>query len=93
MTSLRSSQASGINLCNDDDGLGDIDPENATFLIPSVKMGDSKQRAFLKEIGITGKDIELMTLDTEEDMMTLKNALRLRFPVLMSSIIKVLLFR
>lgn len=38
-------------------------------------------------------DIELLSLKTEDDMLILKNALRLRFPVLMATIVKILLFR
>ena len=45
VTSLRSSQASGINLKGEESvGYGDIDTNNQTFKIPNVKMADSKQR-------------------------------------------------
>lgn len=32
-------------------------------------MNDSNQEAFLKQIGISGIDIELLQLNTEEDML------------------------
>jgi hypothetical protein len=66
VTSLRSSQASAVNLKGDDsDGLGDIDPEKQAFKIPHVRMADSRQRSFLQTIGLTGKDIEDLRLETE----------------------------
>ena len=49
--------------------------------------------AYLRERGITGQDLELMTLEEEEDVQRLKTMFRLQFPALMSNIAKILLFR
>lgn len=54
---------------------------------------DKNQEAFLEEIGLTGEDIEMCELETEEDIQKLKNSLRLRFPVFISNIIKILLYK
>lgn len=59
VTDVHESQTSAVNLVNDD-SLGDLDLADMTFTMPFVKMSDFKQQAFLKQIGITGKDIELV---------------------------------
>jgi len=62
-------------------------------LPPSIKMNDAKNEAFLKQIGVSGLDIELMDICNEEDMQQLKKGFRLRFPVFMANILKILLYR
>ena len=47
----------------------------------------------MRQIGLTGLDIEFVAIETEDDIKELKNSMRLRFPVLMATIIKILLFR
>jgi hypothetical protein len=47
----------------------------------------------LKQIGVTGSDIEMVSIQTDDDIKQLKDSLRLRFPVLMATIIKILLYR
>ena len=54
-------------------------------------MSDENHQAYLRERGITGRDIEVMVLETDEQAQKLKNAFRLFFPCLMANIIKVLL--
>ena len=57
-------------------------------------MNEDKNEAFWlvnQEIG--GLDIEETVIDTEEDVLRLKRGLRLRFPLFMANIIKILLFR
>ncbi len=47
----------------------------------------------MKQIGVTGSDIEMVSIQTDDDIKQLKDSLRLRFPVLMATIIKILLYR
>ena len=42
------------------------------IMAPTVKMNDSNHEAFLRQIGLTGKDVELFNLETEEQMLQLK---------------------
>ena len=46
-----------------------------------------EQHAYMDYIGVTGRVVELMTMETDEDMLKLKNNFRLNFPVLMSTIL------
>jgi hypothetical protein len=70
-----------------------MDAGDYKFALPKFKMADDKQQAYLKVKNITGLDVELCSLETDEDILTLKNSFRLRFPVLMATIAKILLFR
>ena len=42
--------------------------------------------------GVTGLDIETIEIETEEEMERLKKNFRLNFPMLMTNILKILLF-
>lgn len=91
VSSLHDSQQSQINQDLDDSNV--MDDEDVGFKIPTVQMRDPRQEHWLRRTNISGKSIELVELKTEEDMRTLKNSMRLRFPVLMATIIKILLYR
>lgn len=56
-------------------------------------MNDENNEDYLRQRGITGLDVEMMKLETEEDADRLCNAFRLYFPVFMASIVKILLFK
>lgn len=56
-------------------------------------MSNRQFEAYLVHQDISGLDIENTILETDEDYETLKQALRLRFPVFCSNIVKILLFR
>lgn len=56
-------------------------------------MSTREFEAYLVQQDISGLDVEKATLETDEDYETLKQALRLRFPVFCSNIVKILLFR
>jgi hypothetical protein len=47
----------------------------------------------LEECNVRGLDLEMVSLETEEDMRILKNAFRLRFPCFMANVVKILLYR
>ena len=49
-------------------------------------------KEYLVSQKVTGLDIETFEIETDEDMARLKANFRLNFPVLMSNILKVLLF-
>ena len=70
-----------------------MEDEDVGFKIPSVEFRDKRLEHWLRRIGISGKTVELVEIKTPEDMVTLKNSMRLRFPVLMATIIKILLYR
>jgi len=50
-----------------------------------VVLSDQNFEYFLEQIGITGYDVEMLELNTQEDMKNLKASLRLRFPVFMAN--------
>ena len=57
-------------------------------------MNDNENEwTYLRERGITGRDIENMEIETDEQMVVLKTQLRLQFPLLMANIVKVMLFK
>ena len=56
------------------------------------RRGAKVQKRYAETVGVTGKDIELIEIETDEQMVKLKTQFRLHFPVLMSNILKVLLF-
>ena len=70
-----------------------MEDEDVGFKIPSVEFRDKRLEHWLRRIGISGKTVELVEIKTPEDMVTLKKSMRLRFPVLMATIIKILLYR
>ena len=57
-------------------------------------MNDDKREAdWLVHQKIDGLDIEETAMATEEDVLRLKRGLRLRFPLFMANIVKILLYR
>ena len=51
-----------------------------------------KQEDYMEQIGVSGQIVELVEL-TDENMVTLKQIFRLNFPSLMSTIVRILLYR
>lgn len=94
---------STISSCDEDNeiNLGAPDDSQNPFIFeneivtpaPIVKMNNKSHEAYLEEAQVSGLDIELTQFKTIEDIQRLKTNLRLRFPVFMANIIKILLFR
>ena len=96
LSSLPSQDQSGINFGAADDTMhkhwrkGDIE------VAPNIKFNrknTEKYGEYIESVGVTGRDIETVGLETEKDMIDLKKGLRLNFPLLMSNILNVLLYR
>ena len=60
---------------------------------PRIVMDADHDKDYLRVQGITGKDIELMSVETDEELERLKNKLRFKFPSLMANIALILLHK
>ena len=56
-------------------------------------MQTKEHDAFLFQQDISGIEMEMISLETDQELEDLKNALRLWFPIFCSNIVKILLFR
>ena len=93
LSSLGSEGRSGINLGAPDDSANPFKDEAVWEAPPAIVMESPENNAYLIEAGITGLDIEMMRLESQEDCQRLKTAFRLYFPRLMASIVRILLHK
>jgi len=51
------------------------------------------EQRWLKQVGVTGLDMEMTQMETDEDVQRLKKGLRLRFPLFITNVCRILLYR
>ena len=73
--------------------LGMNDQENNIDSPPMISMDVDVEKDYLRDQGITGRDVELMSVETDEELERLKTKLRFKFPNLMAKIILILLHK
>ena len=96
LSSLPSQDQSQINFGASDDPDQLLRRDREREVAPEINFNKpytEKQQDYIESVGVSGFDIELVEIETEADMVKLKKGFRLNFPVLMSNILKVLLFR
>ena len=59
----------------------------------NIVMNDPNEPKWLEYVGVSGLDLENTNIETKEDVIALKRGLRIRFPLFMTNIVKILLFR
>ena len=70
-----------------------MNEENNVEKPPKIIMDKDQEKEYLRGQGITGQDVELMSLETDEDLERLKTKLRFKFPCLMANVVLILLYR
>ena len=87
-----SQDQTGINFGHPEDSLCQKWRVGDVIVAPKIPFQANDQYEYMEHEGVTGLDIETIEIETEEEMERLKKNFRLNFPMLMTNILKILLF-